>query len=106
MEEKEYKFGREVFTMPELTLGEMEEVQGLIGDNDIYKIETWASLLQGKSSLLLTLILKPKKSVDFWKKIKANDPALKEVLDDFFQKNSPLRFLSDAINSLGKGLKI
>lgn len=103
---KEYKFNGEVFAMPDLTLGEMEEIQKWVDDKDVFDPKIWLSLCRTKLSELLSVILKPYKDISYWKNVRAVDPQILEVVDNFFVCNSPLKFLGPVITSIGKGMKL
>lgn len=100
--DKVYELNGEKFTMPPLTLGEMEGLQALIDDKDILEPTVWISLIRKRISQVLSLILKPKKDENYFRQnVKANDKFVKEVVKDFFQRNSPLTFLLSLAEGLG-----
>ncbi len=93
MADKTYKIAGEEFTLKDLSLGEMEKVQGFIPSEQITFPLAWVNVIRLNCSRLFPIILAPEKDADWYRQgLKANNPVIDEVIADFFVSQSPLQY--------------
>ena len=101
MDEKKYKIAGEEFVLKDMSLADMERVQGLVPDEKIDEIRTWVNVFRKNIAKLFSIILIPEKSPDWYgKNLKAKDKVIDEVSLDFFDQYSPLQYVSKKVEMI------
>jgi hypothetical protein len=110
-QEKQYTIGGIKLIMPPITLGKLEQIQKLIPIEQIEKATNagiWMKLISDNMTKVFAIILIDekgnKKDPEFFENIMPNDPAIEEVVTDFFTQCSPTAFYLKNLRALSNSL--